>query len=587
MIISQISKDNYQIKLPSKIINIYDHTEIQNITKRVIKRINKHNKLYGLAILEIYQDINYGTIIEIKNIKKIFSSKDELEIKITIHTDTPFLYKIDYFDITQNNKNNIYYYQNNFYLELNKPINKRKYLDILEKSEILYNDTYKVINEEVIYMKVPSVAIVGRPNVGKSTIFNKLIGKKVSIIEDTPGVTRDRIYGTVTHNNYKFHLIDTGGIDVSEEDFNDEIIIQANIAIEEAEIILFVVDGLEELNQNDYVIRDILMKSGKRVIVVVNKLDNVKREENIYNYYELGFEEVLPVSGEHSLGLSDLLDSITKDFNEIIEEEEPDDRIKFCLIGRPNVGKSSLVNALLNEEKVIVSPIAGTTRDAIDTEFTYNKKKYVAIDTAGIRKSGKIFERIEKYSVLRSMKAIERSDVCLLVINAEEGIIEHDKHIASYALEEGKPIVIVVNKWDTVNDKNDIAAFTKLVRAEFKFLSYAKVTFVSALTKKRIFTIMPEIDKAYENSHREIKTSVLNEVIRDAVMMKAPPSYKGKRLKISFAQQTGTVPPKFTLFVNSNKLIHFSYERYLENKLRENFDFEGTPIKLEYKNKND
>ena len=384
-------------------------------------------------------------------------------------------------------------------------------------------------------MKVPSVAIVGRPNVGKSTIFNKLIGKKVSIIEDTPGVTRDRIYGTVTHNNYKFHLIDTGGIDVSEEDFNDEIIIQANIAIEEAEIILFVVDGLEELNQNDYVIRDILMKSGKRVIVVVNKLDNVK----------------------------------------------------FCLIGRPNVGKSSLVNALLNEEKVIVSPIAGTTRDAIDTEFTYNKKKYVAIDTAGIRKSGKIFERIEKYSVLRSMKAIERSDVCLLVINAEEGIIEHDKHIASYALEEGKPIVIVVNKWDTVNDKNDIAAFTKLVRAEFKFLSYAKVTFVSALTKKRIFTIMPEIDKAYENSHREIKTSVLNEVIRDAVMMKAPPSYKGKRLKISFAQQTGTVPPKFTLFVNSNKLIHFSYERYLENKLRENFDFEGTPIKLEYKNKNE
>ena len=392
-------------------------------------------------------------------------------------------------------------------------------------------------------MKVPSVAIVGRPNVGKSTIFNKLIGKKVSIIEDTPGVTRDRIYGTVTYDNYKFHLIDTGGIDVSEEEFNDEIIIQANIAIEEAEIILFVIDGLEELNQNDYIIRDILMKSGKRVIVVVNKLDNAKREENIYNYYELGFEEVMPVSGEHSIGLTDLLDSITKDFNEIIEEEKEDDRIKFCLIGRPNVGKSSLVNALLNEEKVIVSPIAGTTRDAIDTEFTYNKKKYVAIDTAGIRKSGKIFERIEKYSVLRSMKAIERSDVCLLVINAEEGIIEHDKHIASYALEEGKPIIIVVNKWDTVNDKNDISTFTKLVRAEFKFLSYAKITFVSALTKKRIFTIMPEIDKAYENSHREIKTSTLNEVIRDAVMMKAPPSYNGKRLKISFAQQTGTVPP--------------------------------------------
>ena len=248
------------------------------------------------------------------------------------------------------------------------------------------------------------------------------------------------------YENYKFHLIDTGGIDVSEEDFNNEIIIQANIAIEEADIILFVVDGLEELNQNDYVIRDILMKSGKRVIVVVNKLDNVKREENIYNYYELGFSEVLPVSGEHSLGLTDLLDSITKDFNETAEENEVDDRIKFCLIGRPNVGKSSLVNALLNEEKVIVSPIAGTTRDAIDTEFSYNKKKYVAIDTAGIRKSGKIFEKIEKYSVLRSMKAIERSDVCLLVINAEDGIVEHDKHIASYAIDAGKPIVIVVNK---------------------------------------------------------------------------------------------------------------------------------------------
>ena len=436
-------------------------------------------------------------------------------------------------------------------------------------------------------MKLPTVAIVGRPNVGKSTIFNKLIGKKVAIIEDTPGVTRDRIYGTVNYEDYRFHLIDTGGIDVSKEEFNSEIIVQANIAIDEADTIVFVVDGLEELNQNDYTIRDILMKSGKRVIVAINKLDNIKREDNLYNYYELGFDTLLPVSAEHKLGLNDLLDEIVKDFKEYEEDEEEDNKIKFCLIGRPNVGKSSLVNALLNEEKVIVSPIAGTTRDAVDTEFTYNKKEYVAIDTAGIRKSGKIYENIEKYSVLRSMKAIERSDVCLLIINAEEGIIEHDKHIASYALEEGKPIIIVVNKWDTVKDKNDIASFTKLVRAEFKFLSFAPVTFVSALTKKRIFTIMPEIDKVYENSHKEIKTNILNEVIRDAVLLKAPPSYKGKRLKISFAQQTGTTPPKFTLFVNSNKLIHFSYERYLENKLRENFDLEGTPIILEYKNKND
>ena len=435
-------------------------------------------------------------------------------------------------------------------------------------------------------MRTPTVAIVGRPNVGKSTIFNKLVGKKVSIIEDTPGVTRDRIYGTVNYDNHKFHIIDTGGIDLSNEVFNDEIIIQANIAIEEAETIIFVVDGLEELNQNDFVIRDILMKSGKRVIVAVNKLDNFKREENIYNYYELGFEEVLPVSGEHSIGLNELLDTIVKDFPESNDEEYEEDEIKFCLIGRPNVGKSSLVNALLNEEKVIVSPIAGTTRDAVDTKFTYNKKKYVAIDTAGIRKSGKILERIEKYSVLRSMKAIERSDVCLLVINAEEGIIEHDKHIASYALEEGKPIIIVVNKWDTVRDKNDISSYTKLVRAEFKLLSFAPVTFVSAITKTRIFTIMPEIDKVYENSRKEIKTNILNEVIRDAVMLKAPPSYKGKRLKVTFTQQTGTTPPKFTLFVNSDKLIHFSYERYLENKIRENFDFTGTPITLQFKNRN-
>ena len=436
-------------------------------------------------------------------------------------------------------------------------------------------------------MKIPTVAIVGRPNVGKSTVFNKLIGKKVSIIEDTPGVTRDRIYGTVTYNNYKFHLIDTGGIDVSNVDFNDEITIQANIAIEEADAIIFIVDGLEELNQNDFVIRDILRKSGKKVIVAVNKLDNVKREENIYNYYELGFEIVLPISGEHSLGLTDLLNEIVKDLPEITEEQDEEEKIKFCLIGRPNVGKSSLVNALLNEEKVIVSPVAGTTRDAVDIEFTFNKKKYVAIDTAGIRKSGKITEKIEKYSVLRAMKAIERSNVCLLVINAEEGIIEQDKHIASYALEEGKAIVIVVNKWDTVNNKNDISTFTKLVRAEFKFLSFAPITFVSALTKKRIFTIMPEIDKVYENWNKQIKTNLLNEVIRESILLKAPPSYKGKRLKVSFTTQTGTKPPKFTLFVNSNKLIHFSYERYLENKLRENFNLEGTPIILEYKNKND
>ncbi len=436
-------------------------------------------------------------------------------------------------------------------------------------------------------MKLPTVALVGKPNVGKSTIFNKLIGKKVSIIEDTPGVTRDRIYGDVIYNDYKFHIIDTGGIDVGKELFNNEIKVQTQIAIDEADTILFVVDGLEELNVNDYAIRDMLMKSGKKVIVVVNKLDNVKRSDNIYNFYELGFSDVIGISGEHNLGFGELLDLIVKDFSKNNITEEDNEVIKFAIIGRPNVGKSSLLNALLNVNKAIVSDIAGTTRDAVDTPFKYDGKEFIAIDTAGIRKSGKIYENIEKYSVLRSMKAIERSDVCLLVINAEEGIIEHDKHIASYALESGKAIVIVVNKWDTVKDKDDIKTYTKLIREEFKFISYAPIVFLSALTKKRIHTLLPEIIKVYENHHKEIKTSILNDVIREAVFLNEPPSYKGKRLKIYFVNQSGTKPPKFTLNVNSKGLVHFSYERYLENQLRENFDLEGTPIILQFKNKNE
>ena len=435
-------------------------------------------------------------------------------------------------------------------------------------------------------MKIPTVALVGRPNVGKSTIFNRLVGKKVSIIEDTPGVTRDRIYGDVYYRDYKFHLIDTGGIDVSKELFNNEIKIQAEIAIDEADEVIFIVDGKEELNQNDYVIRDMLKKSNKDVIVAVNKIDNSNRNDNIYNYYELGFDKIVAISGEHNIGIDDLLENITSDFSPLQDDVEDDNRIKFCIIGRPNVGKSSLVNALLNEEKVIVSDVAGTTRDAVDTEFKYNSKDYVAIDTAGMRKKGKIYENIEKYSLIRSMKAIERSDVCVIVINAEEGIIEHDKHIASYAMEAGKPMVFVVNKWDMVNDKNDIKSFTMLMRNEFQFLPYVPIVFLSAKTKKRIHTLMPEIEKVYFNSLKEIKTSLLNSVIRDAVMLNQPPSYKGKRLKIYFVNQSGTKPPKFTFNVNSKGLVHFSYERYLENKLRENFDLEGTPIVIQFKNRN-
>lgn len=434
-------------------------------------------------------------------------------------------------------------------------------------------------------MKLPTVALVGRPNVGKSTIFNRLVGKKIAIIEDTPGVTRDRIYGDVSYNDYKFHLIDTGGIDVTKDLFNDEIKIQAEIAIDQADTLVFVVDGKESLNQNDFVIRDMLKKSGKKVIVAVNKIDNEKRNDNIYEYYELGFDKVIPISGEHNVGIGELLEEITLNFPVLTNYEYDNDVTKFCIIGRPNVGKSSLINALLNEERAIVSNNAGTTRDAVDTEFTYNKKKYVVIDTAGIRKNGRIIESIEKYSVLRAMKAIERSDVCVVVINAEEGIIEHDKHIAGYALESGKAMVLVVNKWDTVMNKNDIKGFTKLMRAEFQFLSYVPIVFLSAKTKKRIHTLMPEIDKVYENSKREIKTSVLNDVIRDAVLLNQPPSYKGKRLKIYFVNQSGIMPPKFTFSVNNKGLVHFSYERYLDNKLRENFDFEGTPITIQFKNR--
>ena len=434
-------------------------------------------------------------------------------------------------------------------------------------------------------MALPTVALVGRPNVGKSTLFNKLVGAKVSIIEDTPGVTRDRIYSKVTYNNYQFNLIDTGGIDVSKEIFNDEIKVQAEIAIEEADVVIFIVDGKEGITENDKVVRNMLLKSNKKVVVAINKIDSKESLEHQYDFYELGFDTYVPISSEHNTGIYELLEEVCKDFKEY-EEVNSDTRLKFSVIGRPNVGKSSLINALLNEERVIVSNEAGTTRDAIDTPFKYNGEEFVLIDTAGMRKKGKVFESIEKYSLLRSLKAIDRSDICLLVINAEEGIIEHDKHIASYAVEAGKGVIIVVNKWDTVEDKNT-KEFEKLIREEFKFLSYAPIVYLSALTKKRIHTLMPEVLKVAENIKREIKTSVLNEVIGEAYELNIPPSYKGKRLKIYFVSQTGVCPPKFTFNVNNKGLVHFSYYRYLENKLRENFDLVGTPIILQFKNKND
>ena len=433
------------------------------------------------------------------------------------------------------------------------------------------------------YMKKNIVAIIGHPNVGKSTLFNKIAGGKIAIIEDIDGVTRDRLYQDVSWNNKNFTIIDTGGIEDEKENFQKEIRIQAEFAISEASIILFVVDGKLGLTKDDLIIRDILRRSGKKVIVAINKIDTKEANDNLYDFYELGFDTYLPISAIHNTGYYELLDEITKDIVE--EEERPDERLKFCVIGRPNVGKSSLINALLNEERVVVSNVAGTTRDSIDTVLKYHGEEYVLIDTAGMRKKGKVFESIEKYSLVRSMRAIDRSDLCLLVINAEEGIKEHDKHIASYALEKGKGIIIVVNKWDTVKETS-INDYKKLVRSEFQFITYAPIVFLSALTKKRISTLMPEVLKVKENINREIKTSVLNDVIQDAYDRNPAPSYKAKRLKIYFVSQTGTKPPKFTFRVNNKGLVHFSYERYLENQLRENFDLEGTPIVLQFKNRN-
>lgn len=430
---------------------------------------------------------------------------------------------------------------------------------------------------------IPTVALVGRPNVGKSTLFNKIVGKKIAIIEDLPGVTRDRIYQEATYNNKKFYLIDTGGIDASKMKFNDEIKMQAEIAIKDADIVVFIVDGKEGLTSNDLIVRDLLRKSNKKVIVAINKVDNKESMNHIYDFYELGFDTYIPISSIHNTGYIELMDEITKDFTE--KEEIEDTRLKFSIIGRPNVGKSSLMNALLNEERVVVSDVAGTTRDSIDSVLKYHNEEYILIDTAGMRKKGRVFEAIEKYSLFRSLKAIDRSDICLVVINAEEGIKEHDKHIAGYAIERGKGLIFVVNKWDTVKDKT-IPEFEKEMRAEFQFATYAPIVYLSALTKKRIHTLMPEIIKVGENIKREISTSLLNNVILDAYQLNLPPSYKGKRLKIYFTSQTGIKPPKFTLRVNNKGLVHFSYERYLENKLRENFELEGTPIILQFKNRN-
>lgn len=429
-------------------------------------------------------------------------------------------------------------------------------------------------------MAKPVVAIVGRPNVGKSTIFNRIVGERVSIVEDVPGVTRDRIYNSAEWLGKEFNIIDTGGIDLSDEPFLEQIRAQAEIAIDEADVIIFITNGREGVTDADEQVAKILYRSNKPIVLAINKVDNPEMRDQIYDFYSLGFGEPYPISGSHGLGLGDMLDAVRAHFPKEEEEEYPDDTVKFSLIGRPNVGKSSILNALLGEDRVIVSDIAGTTRDAIDTTYTFDGQDYVMIDTAGMRKRGKVYESTEKYSVLRAMRAIERSDVVLVVINAEEGIREQDKRIAGYAHDAGRAIIIVVNKWDAINkDEKTINVWTEDIREQFQFLSYAPIVFVSAKTKQRLNNLFPLINQVSDNHSLRVQSSMLNDVISDAVAMNPSPMDKGKRLKIFYTTQVAVKPPTFVVFVNDPELMHFSYERFLENRIREAFPFEGTPIR--------
>lgn len=430
-------------------------------------------------------------------------------------------------------------------------------------------------------MAKPVVAIVGRPNVGKSTIFNRIVGERVSIVEDIPGITRDRLYSAADWLTHEFNIIDTGGIEIGDEPFLEQIRQQAEIAIQEADVIIFLTNGREGVTSADEQVAKILYKTKKPVVLAINKIDNPDMRGMIYDFYSLGFGEPFPISGSHGLGLGDLLDEVAKNFPKIDEEEYPENIIKFSLIGRPNVGKSSLVNSFLGAERVIVSEIAGTTRDAIDSIYEYDEQPYVIIDTAGMRKKGKVYETTEKYSVLRALRAIERSDVVLVILNAEEGIQEQDKKIAGYAHEAGKAVIIVVNKWDAIEkDEKTMNTMTKTIREHFLFLDYAPIIFVSAVTKQRVHSILPVINRVSENHAMRVTSSVLNEVIEDAVARNPAPTDKGRRLRIYYVTQVAIKPPTFVVFVNEPDIMHFSYERFLENRIRESFDFEGTPIRL-------
>lgn len=431
-------------------------------------------------------------------------------------------------------------------------------------------------------MANPVVAIVGRPNVGKSTLFNRIAGERIAIVEDTPGVTRDRLYAHGEWLGKNFSMIDTGGIEMSDQPLLTQIRQQAEIAIEEADVIIMVVNVENGVTDADEQVAQILYRSNKPVVLAVNKVDNPERRLDVYDFYQLGLGEPYPVSSVHGVGLGDMLDAVIENFAEKDAEEE-DDRIRFSFIGRPNVGKSSLVNAILGENRVIVSDMAGTTRDAINTQFTAKDgREFTMVDTAGIKKKGKLYENTERYALMRSMRAIDDSDVVLVVLNAEEGIRELDKHIAGYAHEAGRAVIIVVNKWDTIPDRDQrtMTDFTNLIRHEFQYLSYAPIVFVSAKTKQRLSRLPEMIEEAYDHQHRRIQSAVLNDVLMDALAANPTPSSNGWRLRVYYATQVAVAPPTFVIFVNDPDLMHFSYARYLENRIRAAFDFTGTPIRL-------
>ena len=424
------------------------------------------------------------------------------------------------------------------------------------------------------------VAIVGRANVGKSTIFNRMVGERISIVEDVAGVTRDRIYAKASWLTKEFSVIDTGGIELENASFTTQIKMQAEIAIEEADVIVFVVNGREGITKEDEYVARLLQKSRKPIILVVNKIDDNQFRDYIYEFYALGVGDPIPVSGSHGIGIGDLLDQIINQLD-LQDEETNEDEISFSIIGRPNVGKSSLTNAILGEERVIVSNIEGTTRDAIDTPFVKDGQKYRVVDTAGMRKKGKVYENIEKYSILRALTSIEKSDVILVVIDGETGIREQDKHVAGYAHEAGKGVVIVYNKWDLVDkDEKTMQKKQKEIYEQFKYLDYARIVFTSAKTGQRVDQIFPLIQESYENSRKRVQTSVLNDVLVDAQLMNPTTTFNGGRLKIFYANQVSICPPTFVLFVNDPQYMHFSYKRYLENRLRDSFGFEGTPIHI-------